>query len=75
MSVNSDLAPTYLTVRSNAAQSVTVFTELNDVLDLKYLFHPVLYIRSFRLRFLCEVGSYFSHILPLLFVLFTGALL
>lgn len=54
---------------------VTVLIELKDVLNIKYLFHTVLYIRSLSLRLLCEAGSYFSHILPLLFVLFPRALL
>lgn len=52
-----------------------MLVELKDILNIKYLFHIVLYIRSLSLSFLCKVGSYFSHILPLLFVLFTGALL
>jgi len=47
--------------------------EPKDVLNIKYLFHIVLYIRSLSLRLLCEDGSYFSHILPLLF--HTGVLL
>lgn len=34
----------------------------------------MLYIRSLGLRFLCKVGSYFSHILPLLFVYWGTAL-